>query len=374
MSLRIVYTSAAAEKPRLTQDLAQWMDIHVAFTWRTRARLYRMIAIRLRQKSELERIMLLYIRQQERRKKTSVPRILNKVLHRMAAQGMSFAEALRPFIPHDEYMMILSGEKGDDIASAMDLLCDIKTRVGRIMRAARSAIGQPLMYVGIIFAFLYTIAKMVIPSLLMNGGMKMKASTSQDMLVFASSLATGLNGVLILSGLVGALILLWLSLTKLTGPLRVFLERAAPWSIYRNIQGYIWISSFIALVRAGMTDTEALTHQMQVATPWLRERLEAILDRLGPRGMSLPEAMEDSGFAFPSPEVIDDIEASWGGAGAYDRLLQSSRAWADEIEFTTLEQAAAAKGFANAMMMLIAGALIVASNNIGSGMSDIGPM
>lgn len=267
MSLRIVYTSAAAEKPRLTQDLAQWMDIHVAFTWRTRARLYRMIAIRLRQKSELERIMLLYIRQQERRKKTSVPRILNKVLHRMAAQGMSFAEALRPFIPHDEYMMILSGEKGDDIASAMDLLCDIKTRVGRIMRAARSAIGQPLMYVGIIFAFLYTIAKMVIPSLLMNGGMKMKASTSQDMLVFASSLATGLNGVLILSGLVGALILLWLSLTKLTGPLRVFLERTAPWSIYRNIQGYIWISSFIALVRAGMTDTEALTHQMQVATP-----------------------------------------------------------------------------------------------------------
>jgi len=374
MSLRIVYTSAAAEKPRLTQDLAQWMDIHVAFTWRTRARLYRMIAIRLKQKSELERIMLLYIRQQERRKKTSVPRILNKVLHRMAAQGMSFAEAMRPFIPHDEYMMILSGEKGDDIASAMDLLCDIKIRVGRIMRAARSAIGQPLMYVGIIFAFLYTIAKMVIPSLLMNGGMKMKASTSQDMLVFASSLATGLNGVLILSGLVGALVLLWLSLTRLTGPLRVFLERAAPWSIYRNIQGYIWISSFIALVRAGMTDTEALTHQMQVATPWLRERLEAILDRLGPRGMSLPEAMEDSGFAFPSPEVIDDIEASWGGTGAYDRLLQSSRAWADEIEFTTLEQAAAAKGFANAMVMLIAGALIVASNNIGSGTSDIGPM
>lgn len=90
--------------------------------------------------------------------------------------------------------------------------------------------------------------------------------------------------------------------------------------------------------------------------------------------MSLPEAMEDSGFAFPSAEVIDDIEASWGGTGAYDRLLQSSRAWADEIEFTTLEQAAAAKGFANAMMMLIAGALIVASNNIGSGMSDIGPM
>lgn len=368
MSLKIVYTSAADPRPGVTADFTEWLDIHMSFRWKTRARLYRMISVRMRQKSSVDRILRMYARQLRRRRRTSVPRILERVLSRMTDKGLPFAEALRPYVPEDEYMMILSGEKAGDIASAMDLMCDIKTRTGRIMRAARSAAMQPLMYIAVIFIYLYAMAKMVIPTLLHGVGGKTTQSTSQEVLVFAASLATGANAVLILGALLLVITAIWLSLTKLTGPLRVILERFPPWSIYRNIHGYIWISSFIALVRAGMTDTDALAHQMHGASPWLGERLAAILARLGPKGMSLPEAMEDSGFAFPSPEVIDDIEASWGGTGAYERLLDSSRMWADEIEYATLAQAAAIKSIATTIMMLLAGAIIVASNNIGSDM------
>ncbi|MFT8643480.1 type II secretion system F family protein [Gluconacetobacter sp.] len=374
MTLNIVYTSSARSRPGVTANLTEWLDVHMSFRWRTRAQLYRMISVRMRQNASVDRILRMYSRQQKRRRRSSVPRLLDSVLTRMTEKGLPFAEALRPYIPDDEYMMILSGERAGDIGSAMDLVCDIKTRTGRIMRAAQSAAFQPLMYIVVLFIYLYAMAKMVIPSLLHGVPGQHAASTSQDVLVFAANLATGANAFIILGSLIATVVAVWFSLARLTGPLRVMLERMPPWSIYRNIQGYIWISSFIALVRAGMTDTDALAHQMQGASPWLAERLGAILARLGPRGMSLPEAMEDSGLAFPSPEVIDDIEASWGGKEAYGRLLESSKMWADEIELSTLAQAAAIKSLATTLMMLLAGALIVASNNIGSNMGGGQPM
>ena len=253
MTLNIIYTSSAQSRPGVTANLTEWLDVQMSFRWRTRAQLYRMISVRMRQNASVDRILRMYSRQQKRRRRSSVPRLLDRVLTRMTEQGLPFAEALRPYIPDDEYMMILSGERAGDIGSAMDLVCDIKTRTGRIMRAARSAAFQPLMYIVVLFIYLYAMAKMVIPSLLHGVPGQHAASTSQDVLVFAANLATGANAFIILGSLIATVVAVWLSLTRLTGPLRVVLERMPPWSIYRNIQGYIWISSFIALVRAGMT-------------------------------------------------------------------------------------------------------------------------
>ena len=374
MALKIVYSDVSPTGPERPATVAGWLDANLSFTWEARAKLYQMIALRMGWGISTESILTLYARQLRRRGKRSVPNILDSIRTRMDTKGLSFAEAIRPYVPSDEYMMIVSGDKANNLPGALDLVCDVKTRIRKIMRAVRSALYQPASYLGVIFISLYVIANWVVPSLVTTSSIMKTDDASLHILVLVSSLATGKMAIVSATAIAALTAALWLSLTRLTGPVRVFLERFPPWSTYRNVQGYVWLSGFIALVRAGMPDTEALQHQADTATPWLHERLDAILANLGPRGQSLPEAMFAAGYNFPSPEMIDDIEASWGGKGAYDRLLKNSQVWADMLEQQALSGAARARSVFSIVMMLLAGGLAVVASNVGSGAGSVGGM
>ena len=374
MALKIVYSDISPAGAERAASVSGWLDTHLSFTWDARVKLYQMIAVRMGWGISTESVLALYARQMRRRGKRSVPNILDSVRTRMDTKGLSFAEAIRPYVPADEYMMIVSGDKANDLPGALDLVCDVKTRIRKIMRAVRSALYQPASYLGVIVASLYIIANWVVPSLVMTASTMKTDDTSLHILILASGFATGKMAIVSSATITTLLVALWLSLTRLTGPVRVFLERLPPWSTYRNVQGYVWLSGFIALVRAGMPDTEALQHQADTATPWLRERLDAILLNLGPQGRSLPEAMAFTGYNFPSPEMIDDIEASWGGKGAYDRLLKNSQAWADTLEQQALSGAARARSIFSIVRMLLAGGLAVGASNVGTGAGSVGGM
>lgn len=373
MSLQIVYTDAKQKNDTVgTGSISSWLDRHLSFNARVRFRLYKMIAVRMRQNATFERILTLYARQLRRRGKTSVPRILDDVLYRITSDGVNYAEALRPYIPDDEYMMIYAGTKASDIPGAMERICDVKTRTGVILASARKMATQPLLYLGIIVLYLYTITRFVIPSLLVGITMSKTDSIALDILLFASKLASPVNTVLILSTLSFTVIGMWLSLPRLTGPARTFMEKLPPWSIYRNIQGYIWMSSFIALVQSGVPEAEALKNQIDRANPWLKERLSGILYNLKHHGGSLPDAMWETGLSFPSPEMIDDIESCWGGKGAYERLLEASKNWADEIQIATTEQTKYLQSGFTILMMSVLGGLMIASEMVGRDMMNIG--
>ena len=374
MALKIVYSDVSPTGASHRTTLAEWLDANLSFSWKARATLYQMISLRMRWGLSPESVLELYARQMRRRRKRSVPHILDSIRMRMDTKGLSFADAIRPYVPDDEYMMIVSGDKANDLPGALDLVCDVKSRIRKIMRAVRSALYQPASYLAILFVSLYVIANWVVPSLVTTSSIMKSDQVSLHILLLAAGLATGkmvfVSGAVMLT----LVLLLWLSLTRLTGPFRVFLEHLPPWSTYRNVQGYVWLAGFIALVRAGMPDTDALQHQANSATPWLRERLEAILANLGPQGRSLPEAMSLTGYNFPSPEMIDDIEASWGGKGAYDRLLTNSQAWADMLEQQALSGADRARSVFSIVMMLLVAGLAVTAGNIGSGAGSMDGM
>lgn len=373
MSLQIVFTDAKQKNDMgANGSITSWLDRHLSFNTRVRFRLYKMIAVRMRQRATFERILTLYARQLRRRGKTSVPRILDAIIDTIVTDGKNYAEAFRPYVPEDEYMMIFAGTKSNDIPGAMELICDVKSRTGIILNSAKKMATQPLLYLGIIVLYLYTIAKFVIPSLLVGITMSKTDSTALDIMVFASRLASPVNATLILCFLAFSFVATWWSLSRLTGPIRLWLEKIPPWSIYRNIQGYIWMSSFIALVQSGVPESEALQNQIDRSNPWLKERLSSILYNLKHQGGSLPDAMWKAGFDFPSPEIIDDIESCWGGTGAYQRLLEASKNWADEIQIATTHQTKYVQSGFTILMMAVLGGLMIVSELVGRDMMNIG--
>ena len=340
------------------------------FSWKNRESLYQMLSIRLRVGMSEASIIRMFAVQARRNRQKSVCRVTDAMIGRLQ-HGETLTETLRPYIPDDEYMIIMAGEKAGTLPDALELLCESKSGSNAMLHASFKALAQPLLYLAVIYVFLYVMGTTILPGLI-NGPLAPKTpSTSQKVLMVATSLATGWYGPILITVLVTSALVIWQSLSRLTGPLRVMLERIPPWSLYRDIQGFIWISSFLALVRAGVPDKDAVRLQSANASPWLRERLDAIYTNLTVRGMSFPDSLLETGLAFPSPRIMDDVEANWINKAGYDRLYHSTRHWATTLEKRTI---AFAKRTENGFVYLMIGLSVVltaACENLGTDVSHM---
>jgi len=343
------------------------LGARIDFRWKRRAGLYAMMVPRLREKNGLtpERLFAKYAQRLRRTYRKATARIVERVLYEMTDEGRRLAASLRPVIPRDEYAIIHAGEVGGDIATALELLLDLRARTRRIVKATLRLYGTILVYAGLIFGTLYIMANYAIRPLeafaKMSGG---APSSSQIWLMAATAWISGWGPTIVASLFALFVALTIASLTRLTGPVRVKLERFPPWSTYRAIQGYVWLATYIILVRAGRPETQVLEEQAERASPWLRERLSAIAELMGLHAKLFPVALEESGFHFPSPDMIDDIGNAWGGDDdAYERLLRSSRTWADEIEESALWRAETMKGVGMIVMYVLVAMLGLAIND-----------
>lgn len=349
---------------------SRWFRLNalIFFNWRARSTLYQMLAIRLRIHISETSILRMFAAQSARRNQTVIPRIIDDIVYHLN-HGETLVDAFRPYVPDDEYMLMYAGAKAGTLPDALQLLCEAKARTSAMVQASMKAVTQPLMYLGIIYVFLRILGTEILPALVSGPMAPKHPGASQQILIFASSFAAGWYapvslGLLLLLG--GAI---WLSLSRVTGHGRVILERFPPWSIYRDVQGYVWITAFLALVLAKVPDKEALRIQASAASPWLRERLDAILTNLTINGLTFPDALLTTGFEFPSPRIIDDVEANWVSKEGYIRLHETATVWAASTEQRTIAFANRAE---QAFILIMIGLVVIlgaACDNLGADLS-----
>ncbi|GBQ91198.1 pilus biosynthesis protein PilR [Asaia krungthepensis] len=315
------------------------------FRWGHRELLYETMIPRMRGKkpSTPERLFERHARRLRRTRRSGTAAIVERAHFDMAQQGRKLARALQPVIPRDEYAIITAGEASGQIATSLSLLIDLRRRTRRILLATLRMYGSFVMYLVLMIGTLVFMAKEALPSLqLLMEVSRNPPTPSQQRLISVAQWATGHGPAYLGLVLVALALGVTSSLFFLTGRVRVFLERFPPWSTYRGLQGYVWLSTFVILVRSGRSETKVLEQQAEHASPWLRERLDRLAVLMGQHARLLPVALDESGFLFPSPDMIDDIDAKWTGDGdSYDGLLETNAIWADEIEKTAIRRARA---------------------------------
>ncbi|MFC0512078.1 MULTISPECIES: type II secretion system F family protein [Asaia] len=276
----------------------------------------------------------MYIKRLRRTYRYATARVVERAHYEMAFDGRKLAAALRPVIPNDEYAILHAGEIGGCLDTALELLLDMRARTRRIVNAVISMYATFVSYALMIFVTLYIVAqKAIVPLQTFAQATGQPPSTMKSILIAAADWTSGRGPMVAVGGALFCSVLMIASLTLLRGPLRVRLERFPPWSTYRAIQGYVWLSTYIILVRSGRPETKVLEEQAERASPWLRERLEAIAELMSEHARLLPVALEEAGYHFPSPDMIDDIGNAWIGASdAYDALLVKARLFAEEME------------------------------------------
>lgn len=368
--MEIRYTDVDYDRRSQISTTLSSLNSRLYFTWAVRVSLYHMLSIRLRVGMSEASIIRMFAVQAQRNGQKTVGRIIDTMLDRLQ-HGETLTETLRPYVPADEYMIVLAGEKAGTLPEALELLCETKAGSNAMMQASFKAIAQPLLYLVVIYIFLYVMGTDILPGLISGPMAPRNPSASQKILSTATALATGWYAPVLIVLAVATAIGIWLSLSRLTGPVRTMIERFPPWSLYRDVQGYIWISSFLALVRAGVPDKDAIRLQGRNASPWLRERLDAIYTNLTVRGLSFPDSLLETGLAFPSPRIMDDVEANWVNKAGYDRLYRATNDWSKTLESRTIAFAKKSENFFVYLMILLTVMLAAACDNLGADMSHM---
>jgi len=142
---------------------------------------------------------------------------------------------------------------------------------------------------------------------------------------------------------------LW-SLPRWRGGVRRVADKFLPWSLYKDIQGAVFLMNTGALLGAGVPELDALELLNSFAPPWLQERIEAAMDAMS-EGNSLGMALRESGYDFPSREAVNYLSLLDDGKGAAEMISNYADRWLEQTLKRVARRANTTKFFSMLMIL-----------------------
>jgi len=338
------------------------IDVHrcwarTQFTDDVRLSLYRKVAKMLSNGLPLLRILEeLRDRASQQGKRPNEPlAIVLDDCRRAVQNGRLLSDGLERWVPPTEQMILMAGEQAGKLESTLLSVVTVVQANKKIRAAILGGIAYPLSILLLVTVYVYLFGTRVIPQfsrIVDPAGWHGAARSLHLMSVWVQQWM--LHAVLALAAL---LVLLWLSLPRWRGNLRLQADRLPPYSIYRLIAGSGFLMAFAALQGAGVTVEKSLARLSAMASPWMRERLDGAL--LGVRsGLNCGEALRNAGYGFPSPELIDDlcVYAKYKGFAAALQLLAEE--WLEQGVETIALRMKMVNGFAIVVLAVVVGWLV----------------
>lgn len=220
-------------------------------------------------------------------------------------RGFSFADATRGWVPANETLMLVLGDVSK-LANALDNVIRVGEGEAKIKSALLSAVAYPAFLFALTFIIIIAVGLYLVPPLQEAAGSsivwKGVARTLVDVSHFSNE-----YWLLFLSILVGAAGLIWLSLSNLSGRVRVPFDSIPPWNMYKISVSVGWLMSLAAIVASGGSLVAALHMLAENSTPYLKSILESTL-RFIANGDNLGSALRNTGRRFPNDEIIGDLQ------------------------------------------------------------------
>lgn len=324
---------------------------HVLLRAEARARLYRKLAALTQNGLQMQQAVSDLAKRASRKDAASLETMLVDVLFRIQAGG-GLGAAMKGWAPTEEVMLLAAGER-DSLPSALNECAELIDNDAKLRRAIRSAIAYPILLFCALLVLIFVFGSVLLPQVIemvdvsqLRGG----GSILYSVYTFVNSGAFVALAVLLVALIP---IVLW-SLPRWHGPTRVKFDRFPPWSFYRLRVGGAWMLSLAALLRVGVTLSDALG-QMRSASmfsnPWLFERMDKALRGIA-QGKHLGDALEASKLGFPDPEIIDDFVV-YATLPDFEATLQkAAKQWIQTGVYRIEEQAGIMKNFAIVLMGL----------------------
>lgn len=215
--------------------------------------------------------------------------------------GKSFAFSCRSWMPSQETSIIEAGEQSGNLEQAFfDCVRIIEARQ-RITSLVMTTTLYPTLLWALMAYLLHIIATKMVPAMARMSNPE--TWNGAPYVLYLISQFVNNWGLIALLTLVTFVITSLVTLPYFRGPLRVYLERFPPWSIYKALHGSTFLLNIAVMLRSNIGQIEALDALALNATPWMRERLAAA--RYGvSMGKNFGVALKIAGHNFPDKMAV----------------------------------------------------------------------
>jgi type II secretory pathway component PulF len=194
---------------------------------------------------------------------------------RKIENGTGFGDAIRGWVPAADVVIIDAGDKAGRIGEALHNACLISESNGRIKSEVLKATVYPVALLFGAFAFMAFFGINVVPAFDAVYPKENWTGIGAQMAWMADFVQTGLLPTI--GVLIALSVLLFWSMPRWTGKVRVRLDKVPPYSIYRLMTGSSFLLSMAAMIGAGIHVPEGVRIMLRNSNPWLRERLSKVL-------------------------------------------------------------------------------------------------
>jgi type II secretory pathway component PulF len=303
----------------------------IQFGFRARVKFYKEFAALLRAgMAKSEAIALLATVASDEGRRTGEPDalILGEVLRAMR-NGQSFGEAIRPFVPPDDRMILEAIENSDDFPGQLDAYCATMRKKRQIVGTILSGLTYPVFLFLMVLGMLVYFGRSIVPQM----GRLLPVEDWQGAARFLAALGDFAQGPALVFVISTAVVLtaVTFSLARWRGRLRILADRLPIYALYRVYTGISFMVALAALMRGGMPPIAAIERILPTTTPYVRERL--VLIRRGIlNGLDFGEALHRSGTSWPDYNMALSIKIFSRTQDLSKQMAQLATDWLDATQ------------------------------------------
>lgn len=243
--------------------------------------------------------------------------------------GNELGISLKDWVQSEEYMLIVSGESSGTLPQSMMSIVKGMRAKSQIRSAILGGLAYPFFLILLAFAFLWLLGFKLVPAF--TSAIRLDSvewfGFAKVVIVLSDFIQ---NWLPTLAGSMAALfVVFFISLPIWNSSLRTRLDRFPPYAIYRILQGANWLIGMSALIQSGVRIERALELTASGATPYGKARIFGALRGLR-AGRSFGEALQETGYDFPSRDVVMDIVVYSGHKGMDEALRKIADEWLEE--------------------------------------------
>ncbi|MFZ9034857.1 MAG: type II secretion system F family protein [Francisellaceae bacterium] len=211
-------------------------------------------------------------------KNSTLVDVLNDVHYRFTELGYTIIEALSPYIPEDE--MIILASDPHDIRNGLKNVVEISQKLKRLKKTIVSSLTKPLVYIFGIAGMMYYSAKSLMPQI--------TSAIPKDMLPDLTARFDAFNnwfvdhGLLIIGMIIALIISFIITIPRMTNKFRIkVLDGLPPYSIYKKIIAVKFLISLSLMLNG---NKNSLTYSLRAirsnANDYLKNFINTILTML----------------------------------------------------------------------------------------------
>ena len=226
--------------------------------------------------------------------------LLPVLLHAMHYRGTRWQTLFKQWVPANDGMIVTASERAGLTPSLLRTLMELSLAQRRWAKQVRAAAVPALVNLLWLVGLLAGISLYYFPAL-QRSMPHMRMVGRVAALAHLSSFIDHYGLVLLVFG-AGIPFLIKALLAGMTGPLRSLLDGLPGFALYRQSTGMTFLLGLSALLEVGENFIDSVRMLRVGATPYVRERLDAILafDNLRPA-----EAMAATGFHWPDDATLE---------------------------------------------------------------------